>query len=475
MLELRDQQSGERPAAMPMPLNTLLGDKHHRLSSSEITTLVSDARARTLSLIGDLTDAELEVPFLPIVNPPLWELGHIAHFFDVFVLRNLDPGSASGREPFFEGADETYDSFRVAHEDRWALPLPARSATLDYMKRIAERVIDVVERRKVDAIVTYLCLLATLHEDMHGEAFTYTRQTLGYRRPATTLLYHGALVKKDEEEEDGNDNEIARAGPLPGDVEVPGGRFALGANEDTPFLFDNEKWGHPVEVAPFRIARAPVTNEEYAEFVDAGGYEDDRFWSYEGKVWRSKTETRKPVYWVRDGSGWRVRSFDSVVPLAPHAPVVHVCWHEAQAFCRWANRRLPTESEWEFAASVVSEGLPKRRYPWGDEPPSPPRANLDGRRCHPVDVAAFPSGDSAFGCRQMIGNVWEWTESAFYPYPGFIVDFPYKEYSAPWFGYQKVLRGGAFATRSRLITNTYRNFFLPDRRDVYAGFRTCAV
>jgi iron(II)-dependent oxidoreductase len=170
--------------------------------------------------------------------------------------------------------------------------------------------------------------------------------------------------------------------------------------------------------------------------------------------------------------------YGELVPLAEHQPVIHVSWHEAQAYCAFANRRLPTEAEWELAASGEPDGSggiapTKRLFPWGNEPPAPEHAHLDLESDGCCDVGAFARGDSAFGCRQMIGNVWEWTSSDFGPYPGFVVD-PYREYSQPWFGTHKVLRGGCFATRARLLRNTWRNFYMPDRRDVLAGFRTCA-
>jgi iron(II)-dependent oxidoreductase len=257
--------------------------------------------------------------------------------------------------------------------------------------------------------------------------------------------------------------------------------FQLGATPDLPFVFDNEKWAHPVEVSSFKIARAPVTNAEFAEFVEGGGYLRREWWSHQGWIWRTKGGFQHPIYWRRGEKGWLRGNYDKAVPLEEHAPVIHVNWYEAEAYCNWAGRRLPTEAEWEMAASAESagggEGIEerKRRYPWGDEPPSPDRANLDSRFQGCVDVGALPSGDSAFGCRQMIGNVWEWTASPFYPFPGYIVDFPYREYSAPWFGYRKVLKGGAWATRSRLGNNKYRNFFQPYRNDIFAGFRTCAT
>ena len=406
-----------------------------------------DARARTLDLVRDLDDAQWLGPRLPIVNPLLWEVGHVGWFQEFWVLRH-----ARARAPLLAGGDLLYDSARVAHDTRWDLDVLGRADVLAYL--------DEVLRRSLEAIGTapdeagYFHRLALFHEDMHGEAFTYTRQTLGY--PAPRL---------------GSTAVDAGTGALAGDVEVPGCVFELGARRDGQFVFDNEKWAHPVRVEPFRMARAAVTNSEFAEFVEAGGYREERFWSGEGWRWRAQTRAEHPLYWERaPGGGFRERRWDATQPLAPHRPVLHVCWFEADAFCRWAGRRLPTEAEWELAAATPQ----KRRFPWGDEPPDANKANLDGRAVGTVDVGAHPAGDSAYGCRQMLGNVWEWTASDFKPYPGFVTD-PYKEYSAPWFSSpHKVLRGGCWATRGRLLRNTWRNFYPPDRRDVLAGFRTCA-
>ena len=192
--------------------------------------------------------------------------------------------------------------------------------------------------------------------------------------------------------------------------------------------------------------------------------------------WRDSVRARHPVHWRRVANGSWIRAhYDQLVPLEEHKPVLHVSWFEAEAYCNFAQRRLPTEAEWEMAASGARGIISPRKplYPWGDEPPDPSRAHLDLSSNGCCDVGAYPLGDSEFGCRQMIGNVWEWTASDFLPYPAFVAD-PYQEYSEPWFGAHKVLRGGCFATRSRLIRNTWRNFYTPDRRDVLAGFRTCA-
>ncbi|MGE3538784.1 MAG: selenoneine synthase SenA [Candidatus Tectimicrobiota bacterium] len=440
-----------------------LQEKHWTLPSAALQQMVQDARAHTSALVADLDDAQFEVPLLALVNPLRWELGHLTFFYEAFVLQPLGQTL-----PLLAGAADIYDSFTVDHDERWTLPLPTRQETLAYMQRVQDAVTERLQGHTPSAPETYLYLLAVLHEDMHGEALTYMRQTLAY--PTPRLAPPVASVERS----------AFAQGPHPGDVTIPGGTFLLGATPEQPFVFDNEKWAHSVEIAPFQIARAPVTNAEFAAFVDEGGYQRQACWSAQGWRWRTKAQVQQPCYWRRDGQEWYQRQFDTWVPLAPHAPVVHVSWYEAEAYCQWAGRRLPSEAEWELAASgepsADGQGLSgrKRRYPWGDEPPTPAQANLDARVLGCVDVAAFPEGDSAFGCRQMAGNIWEWTASAFYPFPGYLVDVPYREYSAPWFGYRKVLKGGAWATRARLAYNTYRNFFPPARQDVYAGFRTCA-
>ncbi len=420
--------------------------------AATLAAWVDDARRRTLDLVADLRDEQLLGPRLDTINPLLWEIGHVAWFQEKWVLRH-----ALGRRPVRADADALYDSSAVPHATRWDLPLPPRGPTLRYMQEVRQYVLDALARGEPGPDLAYFVQLAVFHEDMHAEAFTCTRQTLGYGPP--WLCASG--------------REVGNTGPLPGDVEVPGGTFLLGATPDEPFVFDNEKWAHPVVVRPFALARAPVAQAEFAAFVEDGGYRRRELWGEEGRRWREAAHAEHPVYWERRAGGkWWRRDFDQWVPLEPFRPVLHVNWYEAEAYCRWAGRRLPAEAEWEAAAAACPPGR-KRRFPWGDDPPAPDRANLDGDARGCVDVAALPQGDSAGGCRQLIGNVWEWTASDFGPYPGFVHD-PYKEYSAPWFGTHKVLRGGCWATRGRLLRNTWRNFYRPDRRDVWAGFRTCA-
>jgi iron(II)-dependent oxidoreductase len=420
-----------------------------------LASMLRDAKARTLELVSGLTADQLMGPRLAIVNPLRWEVGHVAWFQEFWALRHL-----WGEPPIRADADSLYDSARVAHDTRWDLPLPSMEETLAYGGEVLERVLDRVANRDLTEKADYFYRLALFHEDMHGEAFTYTRQTLAYPAPA--------VARGGEDRGDGS-------GTIAGDASIPGGEFLLGATRDSGFVFDNEKWAHAVAIAPFRIARAAVTNAEFATFVEAGGYLRRDLWSEEGWTWRTQAGAQRPVYWERSpGGGFTWRRYDRVVALPEHQPVIHVNAHEAEAWCRWAGRRLPTEAEWELAASGFSVDGWKSRFPWGGRQPTPELANLDSRAGGCIDVGALGAGDSPFGCRQMLGNVWEWTATRFAPYPGFVPD-PYKEYSEPWFhSPHRVLRGGCWATRARLLRNTWRNFYEPHRRDVFGGFRTCA-
>ncbi len=343
-----------------------------------------DARARALRVTGDLEGERLLGPKLAIVNPPLWEIGHVSWFQEHWCLRRRKDGSLG--DSILPGADALYDSSAVAHDTRWDLPLPGIADTRTYGERVLELVRERLAREADSEFLRYFVRLSTFHEDMHAEAFHYTRQTLGYPDPVPVALSSSVAV---------------------GDIKIDGGVFPLGAPKSDGFVFDNEKWAHEVQVASFRIARSPVTNAQFMAFVEQGG--------------------AAPRYWKKQDGAWHERRFDRWLPLAMGEPVRHVSWHEARAYCAWAKRRLPTEAEWEHAA-------PRLAY----------------------------------------GQLWEWTDTGFGPYPGFAAD-PYKEYSQPWFGTHKVLRGASFSTVARLRCNTFRNFYTPDRADVFCGFRTCAL
>lgn len=387
------------------------------IERAELSASVSDARTRTLSLVTDLTDDQWMGPRLPIVNPIRWELGHVAWFAEHWVLRH-----AAGRAPISADADGLFDSSAVPHDTRWDLPLLDRVATLRYLEDIFNRVLARIDAPSFTRRDEYFVRLAVFHEDMHGEALVITRQTLGYPRPSgiggRTHVPHADRAAS-------------------GDARVPGGTIRLGAEPPTPgapepFVFDNEKWAHDIEVRPFAVARDLVTQGEFASFVDDGGYRRRTNWGDAGWAWLQAAGADAPVYWRREGASWLRREFDRWVPLEADRAVVHVNAFEAEAFCRWARRRLPAEAEWEVAAS------------------------------------------GPFACRQLNDTVWQWTSSPLAPYPGFAPD-PYREYSEPWFHTHRVLRGGCRWTQRRLLRPTWRNFYTPDRRDVCAGIRTCAL
>lgn len=430
------------------------------VSTAHLIEAMQDARSRTLELVHDLDDQQLMGPKLATVNPLRWEIGHVAYFYEYFVLRQL----YKYKSVLGERADQLYDSIKINHDLRWDLPLPTRAETLAFMQTVLDRLAERLDRGMATEQDSFIYQFGIFHEDMHTEAFLWARQTLAY---ATPTLAAAADVSAERS-----------AGAYPGWAEIPGGEFQLGASRNAPFLFDNEKWAHTLIIEPFEISKAPVTNQEFQAFTEDGGYGEEAFWSTEGWKWVQEAGAKHPVYWQADTPGkWLLRRFDQTLALPSDEPVIHVNWYEADAYCRWSGQRLPTEAEWETAAlgEPAADGAlaaTKRRYPWGDAPPNPSRANLDGRALAPVDVAAMAAGDSAFGCRQMLGNVWEWTADTFNAFPGFSAD-AYVEYSTMLFGDTKVLRGGAWTTRSRMIHGTYRNYFPADRQDVFVGFRTC--
>jgi iron(II)-dependent oxidoreductase len=389
---------------------------------TRIEAALTDAREYTRRCYAQLEADDVAFPLLPTVNPARWELGHIAWFQEYWCQRHgtaMRPGdpARAGRSSRLRGADALYDSSNVPHDTRWTLPLPDWRGTHRYLDETFRATVDALEHADDDA--RYFFELALLHEDMHGEALVMTLQSLGLPPP------------------EGWAPPAASAGAAdPGDVDIPGGTYAIGSRDGdarTRFVFDNELRAHDLTLAPFSIARACVTEGEFAAFVDDGG--------------------PLPAYWRRSAHGYEVRWFDRWRPLAPAHAVQHVSALQAQAYCAWANRRLPTEAEWEVAAAREDVGTP---------------ANLDGR--HRGPVAAYAGGD---GASHMLGNVWEWTASPFAAYPGFSAG-PYADYSQPWFGDHHVVRGGSWATRSRLAHARMRNFYRPERSDMFVGFRTCA-
>jgi iron(II)-dependent oxidoreductase len=304
-------------------------------------------------------DVSASVPQLRIVNPPLWELGHIAWFAEWFILREAassHPADGVGNCLLRKG-DDWFDSALVPHRSRWTLDLPSPGALKTYCHEVLDRVLDKLSREPNTDDALYPYRLALAHEDMHGEALLYTLQTLGLTAPAQATSDSQSLF-------------------APSEIGFPGGTIQLGSAEGAGFTFDNERQAHGCRVAPFRIDSTLISNAQYADFVADGGYDNRAFWSQSGADWLMRQERSAPRYWQRDGSQWRTMRFGQLTTLAGAEPVRHVNLYEAQAYCAWAGRRLATEAEWEYAAL---------------------------------------SGHPAFRW----GQLWEWTASPFEPYPDF--------------------------------------------------------
>jgi iron(II)-dependent oxidoreductase len=420
-----------------------------------LAALLEECRARTFALIEPLGDDDLRRQHDRLMSPIIWDVGHIGNFEDLWGVRSF-PGAGAA----MAALDPMYDPMINPRAVRDRLPLPTLAGArrdLDTIRRRVLELLAVADLDGADPLLRggYLYQMLLQHEYQHDETILATLQ-LKHGEP-----YHPAVRRS-----------LPCGNPsVGGTVSIPAGEYPIGT-DDRSVAYDNERPQHRVRLDSFDIGVAPVSNGEFETFVEAGGYRTRSLWSDEGWAFIIDQGIEAPKHWMRDDDGaWTTRSMDVVEPLNRRRPVVHVCWHETQAYCRWAGCRLPSEAEWEVAASFDPATATHRAYPWGDEWPTPDHANLDQLAFMAAEIGAYPRGVSAFGCHQMLGDVWEWTASDFRGYPGFEA-FPYDEYSKVFFGSDyMVLRGGSWATRPGAIRTTFRNWDFPIRRQIFSGFR----
>ncbi|MFJ5271884.1 ergothioneine biosynthesis protein EgtB [Streptomyces sp. NPDC088358] len=414
---------------------------------------LTTARDRTALLTSCVEEPELTAQHSPLMSPLVWDLAHIGNQEELWLLR-----AVAGRDAMRPEIDGLYDAFEHPRAERPSLPLLAPAEARQYAAEVRGRALDVLEgtafRGTPLTEAGFAFGMIAQHEQQHDETMLITHQLR--RGPA-------ALTAPDPDP----------APPFtgPAEVLVPGGPFTMGTSTE-PWALDNERPAHRREVPAFFIDTTPVTNAAYQAFIEDGGYDTERWWSPEGWAHIRTHGIEAPLFWRREGGQWLRRRFGVTEPVPPDEPVLHVCWYEADAYARWAGRRLPTEAEWEKAARHDPVSGRSTRYPWGDGDPTPEHANLGQRHLRPAPAGSYPAGESPLGVRQLIGDVWEWTSSDLQPYPGF-APFPYKEYSEVFFGPEhKILRGGSFAVDKVACRGTFRNWDYPIRRQIFSGFRT---
>ncbi len=409
---------------------------------------LAETRSRTLALVADLDDAALERVHSPLMSPLVWDLGHIAAFEDLWLAHRL------GGEPLLRpDLAEVYDAFETPRAQRGDLPYLRRTEALAYLDAVRERTLAVAARTGADVLHE----LVLRHEQQHTETMLQTMQLAHLPAPSSQASA-------------GAPSSPAGAATGLELVDVPAGPCTLGAPADG-FAYDNERPRHAIELPAFRIGRIAVTNGDVQAFVEDGGYQRREWWTREAWAWKEEYDIERPAGWTADGREWRM---DRCEPLDPRRPVVHVSWFEADAFARAHGARLPTEAEWEKAATWDQEAGTARAQPWGDAPRGDAiaaRANVDQRAFGTLPAGSLGDDVSPSGCRGMVGDAWEWTASRFDGYPGF-EPFPYREYSEVFFGDEhKVLRGGSWATDRSLMRPSFRNWDHPQRRQIFAGLR----
>ncbi|HEX8474256.1 MAG TPA: SUMF1/EgtB/PvdO family nonheme iron enzyme [Pyrinomonadaceae bacterium] len=459
--------------------------------AKELARVMSETRAETRELFRIVRDeADLRRSPGGGFRPIIWHLAHIGVFEAYWLLQKI-----RGEHAPDERYERIFDPIQTPREE--STNLPTRDEMEDYLTRVRERVVRVLDEMPFDDANpllrdAYVFHLVLEHELQHQETLAYLLQLLA---PATkaapsliaTLPSHASSaapttngVAKDDGAacvvSSATDEDMVAGGM----VSVAAGNFQMGSVGNS-FAYDNELPSHERFIQSFKIDRLPTTNEQYARFIAEGGYERREWWSDEGWTWREREGWTCPLYWRRasgisgdEDGAWRVQGMFGEATLEPQHPVTGVSWYEAEAYARFAGKRLPTEAEWEKAAAWDAEANRKRRFAWGDDEPTDAHCNFGRRFWGTTPVGSFPAGASAAGCLDMTGNVWEWTADAFRGFEGFQA-FPYPEYSETWFDEDhRVLKGGSWATSTSLLRTSFRNFFRRHFRIAFAGIRLAA-
>jgi iron(II)-dependent oxidoreductase len=454
--------------------------------AAQIAEMLETTRAHTLRLFDTVArEADLHESPGGGFRPVIWHLAHIGVFEAYWILQKVKGDDAPDAR-----YERIFDPIATPREN--SKNLPGRREMELYLSRVRRATLRYLEEEGLKESASrspllgdgYVFRLVLEHERQHQETLAYLLYMLdpAKKRRAAERDSHDALTG------DAHDASASQAGALasPGDAPVArgdmatveAGEFLLGAPWRM-FVYDNELPAHTVSLDAFKIDRLLTTNEEYAHFIKEGGYARREWWDEEGWEWRERENWTCPLYWTMqspadgDGHAWSVRTMFEEGALKPEHPVSGVSWHEAAAYARFAGKRLPTEAEWEKAASWDAGGERKRLYAWGDYAPDDARGNFDLHYWETTPVGSFPAGASAYGCLDMTGNVWEWTSDPFDGYANF-TPYPYPEYSEVWFdGDHRVLKGGSWATHPSILRTSFRNFFRRHFRIAFAGIR-CA-
>ncbi|OLT27473.1 sulfatase-modifying factor 1 [Nocardiopsis sp. CNR-923] len=437
-------------------------------AKERIAVELERSRRRSNGLTLDaLNDEGLLAQHSKLMSPLVWDLAHIGNYEEQWLLR-----AAGGRESLRPDIDRLYDAFENPRAERVTLPLLTPEEAAEYNDRVRGQVLDVLDEVDISPAVPGQREGCDPHRALLDSGFVFHMVIQHEHQHDETMLATHQLRKGEPVLLDTSGDVAPLSPPAATEVLVPAGPFTMGASDD-PWAYDNEHPAHTVDLPAFWIDTRLVTNAEYLRFMDDGGYRTRHWWSREGWEWLNRRNAIAPAFWSREGQEWSRRRFGRNEMVPSEEPVQHVSFHEAQAYARWAGKRLPTEAEWEKAARFDPDTGRSTRYPWGDGEPEPRHANLGQRRLGPSPAGRHPDGASPLGVQQLIGDVWEWTSTTFDGYTGFHA-FPYREYSEVFFdeGY-KVLRGGSWATHPTAVRSTFRNWDHPIRRQIFSGVR-CA-